>query len=313
MRAYLVILLLLLLAAAGGAFGQAAGEGQVSGVVAFAQDDLSNDWRQAQVDAVRQVLAHYPGVDFRVTDARGDAAVQALHIERLARQGADVVITSPADAALVGPVIRQVRAQGTPVLLLTRQAKGARADSFVHPNDRRITRRLARFLFDRLDHRGRILMLQGVPTATPTQHRTRTFRELAGQHAGISITTRTANFLRGDAIKAVDRILRTHDGAFPFDAIYAQSDSMAVGARIALRRAGIDPAGLVIAGIDYIQAARRAIGAGEQDVSFTYPTGGAEGARLAIRLLRGQDIPDEIRLQSQRVTAANVDTVAPIF
>ncbi|HKL77369.1 MAG TPA: substrate-binding domain-containing protein [Gammaproteobacteria bacterium] len=312
MRASLVILLLLLLAA-GGASSQAAGEGRVTGVVAFAQDDLSNDWRQAQVDAVRQVLAQYPGVEFRVTDARGDAAVQALHIERLAKDGVDVLITSPANAALVGPVIRQVRAQGTPVLLLTRRAKGAQADSFVHPNDRRITQRLARFLFDRLDHKGRILMLQGVPTATPTQHRTRTFRELAAQHGDITITTRTANYLRGDAIKAVDRILRAHDGAFPFDAIYAQSDSMAVGARIALRRAGIDPAGLLIAGIDYIQAARRAIRTGEQAVSFTYPTGGAEGARLAIRLLRGQDIPDEIRLQSQRVTATNVETVAPIF
>jgi ribose transport system substrate-binding protein len=308
----LPLLLLWLALAAASLPGLAHGQDGATGVVAFAQDDLSNDWRRAQVAAVRETLARYPDIRFRVTDAHGNAAVQALHIERLARQGVDVLITSPADAALLDPVIRRVRDRGIPVILLSRRTTSSAYTSFVHPDNRRITRRLARFVFQRLDGQGRILMLKGVRGATTTQLRTRAFLELAKDRPGIRVASRTANYLRADAIQAVEELLREH-GDFPFDAIYAQSDSMAAGARIALRRHGIDPGSLLIAGIDYIQEARQAIRAGEQAVSFTYPTGGTRGARLAVRLLQGEAIPAEIILESQRITAANADAMTPIF
>ncbi|MFO8155434.1 MAG: substrate-binding domain-containing protein, partial [Thiohalospira sp.] len=167
-------------------------------------------------------------------------------------------------------------------------------------------------LFDAIDGEGRVLMLRGVPGATTTRHRTETFRQLAAMEPGITVTSRTANYLRGDAILAVEGLIRRH-GGFPFDAIFAQSDSMAEGARMALRQAGLDPASVVIAGIDYIAEARAAIRAGEQLVSFTYPTGGTEGAELALRLLAGESVPRQLILESRRVTAANVDEIAPIF
>ncbi|MEF8792858.1 substrate-binding domain-containing protein [Thiohalorhabdus sp.] len=285
---------------------------EIQGSVAFAQDDLSNDWRRAQVAAVRDHLADYPGVELEVTDARGDASLQALHVERLARRGVDVLITSPADGKLLEPVIRRVHRNGTPVILLDRRIPGAGFTAFVHPDNRQVTQRLASFLLDRLEGEGRILMLKGLPEATPTLLRTRTFLAETKRHPGISVTSRVGNYLRGDALRAVEAILRT-EGGFPFDAIYAQSDSMAVGARMALRRGGIDPGNLLIAGIDYIQAARKAIRNGEQAVSYTYPTGGQEGAELALRLLQGESVPRELVLDSVQVTADNLDAADPIF
>lgn len=285
----------------------------VQGVVGFAQDDLSNDWRRAQVREVRAVLAGYSDVKLRVTDARGQPALQALHIERLARGGVDVLITSPANARLLAPIIQRVHASGTPVILLSRGIPGESYTAFVHPDNRAITERLAHFVIDRLGGKGKVLVLRGVPGATTTERRTEVFRRIVGEHPGIRVTTRTGNYLRPDAIRAVEDVLAAHDGGFPFDALYAQSDSMAVGARLALRRAGIDPAGILIAGIDYIGEAREAIRQGEQDVSFTYPTGGAEGGELALDLLRGEPIPREVVLESIRVTPANVDEVPPIF
>ena len=287
-------------------------QGAVTGTIAFAQDDLGNDWRRAQVTAVKRVLDQYPGVDFRVTDAGGEPAVQALHIDRFVQQGVDVLITSPAQARILDPALKRARKAGVPVILLDRRTTTPAFTSFVHPDNRRITRRLARSLFRRMGDAGRVLMLKGVPGATPTRHRTQAFLAMADDRPNVEVTTRTANYLRGDAILAVDRLLRQGEG-FPFDAIYAQSDSMAEGARIALRRNGIDPKGLVIAGIDYIRQAQAAIRRGVQDVSFTYPTGGAEGARLALRLLRGEPVPEEVVLESRQVTQDNADHVAPIF
>ncbi|MFB6260907.1 MAG: substrate-binding domain-containing protein [Thiohalorhabdaceae bacterium] len=92
--------------------------------VALAQDDMGNDWRRAQVAEVRDYLADHSGIELKVTNARGDASLQALHIERLARRGADVLITSPANGALLDPVIRRVYQNGTPVILLDRRIPG---------------------------------------------------------------------------------------------------------------------------------------------------------------------------------------------
>jgi ribose transport system substrate-binding protein len=134
--------------------------------------------------------------------------------------------------------------------------------------------------------------------------------ELA-QYPGIKISAiKRADSLRHLAIEAVEEVLAE---GIEFDAIYAQSDSMASGARIALKKAGRDPARIPITGIDYISEAREAIRAGEQAASFTYPTFGREGAEYAIRILRGERVPREIVVDSVMVTRDNVEAIEPIF
>ncbi len=289
-----------------------AGAAQPRGVVAFAQDDLANDWRRAQVEAVRRELARHPGIELRVSDARGSLALQVKHIEDWVASEVDVLITSPLDGRAMTPVMRRVRAAGIPVVLLSRGVMEGEYTCFVHPDNARIARQAAAEVARRLAGRGRVLMLEGVPGATPTVIRRRAFLDALEDAPGIEVVHRRADYLRGEAIRVVERLI-DETGGFPFDAIYAQSDSMASGARMALSAAGIDPAGLVIVGIDYIAEARRAIRAGRQDASFTYPTGGREGAQVAVDLIRGEPVPREIVLESRRVTRENVDRVEPIF
>ena len=121
---------------------------------------------------------------------------------------------------------------------------------------------------------------------------------------------RRADSLRGMAIQVVDQALAE---GLKFDAIYAQSDSMAAGARIALEKAGIDPGSIPTVGIDYINEAREAIQQGKQAASFTYPTFGKAGAEAAIKILSGKPVPKEVVVESMQVTRDNVDQVPPIF
>ena len=285
---------------------------RLSGVVAFAQDDLGNDWRRVQVEEVRAVLAEYPGIDFRVSDARGSLALQVKHVEDWALRGADVLITSPMDAVAMAPVIRRVHESGTRVILLSRRVPGEAFASFVHADNRLIARQAGEAVVEALGGSGRVLMLEGVPGASPTRLRREAFLEVVGQYPGIEVEARTANFLRGDAIRVAERLIEAEQG-FAFDAVYAQSDSMAVGLRMALDRHGVDPGSLFIVGIDYIREARAAIREGRQDLSFTYPTGGRLGAELAVDLLSGRPVPREVLLESQAVDRENVDQVEPIF
>ncbi|HKJ77001.1 MAG TPA: substrate-binding domain-containing protein, partial [Gammaproteobacteria bacterium] len=132
--------------------GRAEGEGTPY-LVGFAQDDLSNDWRAAQVRALEQAFRDDPDIRFVYTDARGSTARQIQDIEQLAARGLDVLITSPRDTRAMTPVIREVHRNGTPVVLLTRRITTGDFTVFIHPDDCGIGRRAARLLARHLDGR----------------------------------------------------------------------------------------------------------------------------------------------------------------
>lgn len=279
--------------------------------VGFAQDTLANDWRLAQAEGLRAALAGRPGVTLTITDGHGETARQIRDIEDLVYGKVDVLIASPRDGAAMTPVLSRAYRSGIPVVLLTRRISTGDYTTFIAPDDAAIAHRAARYMVTQLKGRGRILMLQGVPTATTAIARTEAFLEELKQHPGVQVSAvKPANYLRADAIRAVEEALRE---GVPFDAIYAQSDSMAAGARIALRKAGRDPAGLIIVGIDYIAEAREAIRRGEQSASFTYPTCAAEAARVVLAIGRGEKVPRQVVVDSVMVTRDNVEQVAPIF
>nr|WP_298058659.1 substrate-binding domain-containing protein [uncultured Halomonas sp.] len=281
----------------------------VRGHIGFAQDTLANDWRLMQVQDVEDGLAAYPNIKFTVTDGEGSVALQAQQIRELA-ETVDVLITSPRTEEVLSDIIRDVHARGTPVILLSRGIQGEDYTSFVYGQNEEIGRQAGEFIADTLKGEGRVLMLQGVLGASVTSERTSGFMAVMAHYPDLQVVTRVANYLRADSIRAVSDLLNR---AIEFDAIFAQSDSMAEGARMALAQAGIDPASLPTVGIDYIEAAQDALLNGQQALSFTYPTGGKEGAELAVRLLRGEPVPRNVEIPFMSVTPANAADVEPIF
>jgi len=280
-------------------------------VVGFAQDTMSNDWRASQVNAVKEALAKYPYIRFVYTDAKGSTAQQVLDIENLVEQGIDLLITSPRDGKSMTPVISSVYKKRIPVMLLTRQIESDDFTIFLGADDHKIGAQVAERIAERLHKKGRVVMVTGVPTATTAIKRTEGFFEALKAYPEIKVVAkRNGNYLRGNAIMAMDELL--NEGVM-FDAIYAQSDSMAVGIRMALKKNGINPKSVPIVGIDYISEAREAIRSGEQDATFIYPTCGPEAEEYILKILKGEQTPKYVDIPSQMITIENVEQLAPIF
>jgi len=280
-------------------------------VVGFAQDNMSNDWRAAQVNEMKQALANYPHIRFVYTDAKGSSARQVFDMERLAEQGADVIVTSPRDVQAMTPAVAAIHRRGIPVVLLTRRILSEDFTTFIGADDRQIAAQAAREMAKRLGGKGRIVMLRGVPTATTAIARREGFLEALKAFPQMEVVAEpVANYNRVDAIRAMEKLLA--EGVV-FDAIYAHSDSMAAGARMALKMANVDVKKLMIVGIDYINEAREAIRAGEQSVSFTYPTAGREGAEAVVKIIQGKKVAKEQSVPFTKVTSDNVEHVDTIF
>ena len=287
-----------------------AADGDKSYVVGFAQDTMSNDWRAAQVNEMKAALAPYPFIKFIYTDAKGSGYRQAFDLQKLDKQGADILVTSPRDQKAMTPVISAL-AKNKPVVLLTRKPLNDSYTAFAGADDHAIAAKAAKLIAERLGGKGRVVMLKGVPTATTAIAREKGFTDALKAYPGIEVVASpVANYRRDDALQKMDELLKLNVG---FDAIYAHSDSMAVGARIAMEQAGIKPSDFVIVGIDYIPEAREAILAGKQTASFTYPTAGREGAEVVLKLIRGEKVAKYTDVPFVMVTSENVDKVETIF
>ena len=302
--------LLLLLCMATGLQAHVEKEGVKEHVVVFAQDTLGNDWRKAQVKQFEQALKKHEHIKFLYSDAGGSAARQIKNIEDHLEAGLDVLVTSPRDSQAMTPVIEQAYKSGTPVVLLSRTIKSKAYTSFIRPDNRAIARKAAKFIVKQINGKGRVIMLMGVPEATTAQHRSEAFREILQQYPDIQLETKVANYLRADAIRAMEQVIAENK---PFNAIYAQSDSMAIGAIMALKLNGIDPKPISIVGIDYIGEARDLIRKGELDATYLYPTAGKEGAGVVLDILNGKKVKKEIIIESTEITIKNVERIKPIF
>ena len=280
-------------------------------VVGFAQDTLANDWRKAQVNALAAEFKKHSNIKFIVTDAGGNSSKQIRDIEDLAHQKVDVLITSPRNGVKSTPAISRVYKQGTPVVLITRLITTDDYTTFISPNDYTIASNAAKFIAKKLSGKGNVLVIRGVPTATTAIARTKGFIDTIKMYPGIKVTAiKDGNYLRGDAIRATEAALHEK---IPFDAIYAQSDSMAIGVRLALKKAGVLLKNKLIVGIDYISEAREAIRKGEQAASFLYPTCAKETADAVIKILHGKSVAKRINVKSKIITKDNVNKVSPIF
>lgn len=285
-------------------------DGEKIYTVAFAQDTLDNDYRIAQLKEIEKSFEKEKNIRFIYSNAKANAAVMVLQLEDFIAMGVDVIMVSPANEYLVVPVLEKAYAKGIPVILVDRGIQSDRYTTFIHPDNTLIAEAAARYMAEKMGYRGTILMLKGVPDVDVTRERTDAFLKVIGRYKKIRVIARSGNFLRRDTILAMKAL---HSSGETYDAIYSQSDSMLSGVRLFMKREGIDPASVLMVGIDYIDEARQAIRNGSQDSSFIYSLCGKESAEAAMALLRGETVPKEIILKSEHVTRENVDAIDPIF
>jgi len=280
-------------------------------VIGFPQDNMANDWRRAQVMAVKTELARYQNISFIYSDAKGDITQNIQDIENMADNGVDLLIINPRDTVAMTPVIRKVRAQGIPVVLLTQRILTDDYTTFISPSDDKIARQAAAYMAKKLRGEGNILILQGPLSSSSSAKRTVGFLEEIAKHEDINVVAlTTAINRRPDALQAVESALSS---GLTIDAIFAQDDRMIAGAMMALKAAKINPKDMLIVGIGYIPESRAAIRSGNQDAAFTYPTSGKEGAQIAVQILLGNRVARDMEVPFEMITRSNVERVDPVF
>ena len=236
--------------------------------IALIMKSLANEFFATMADGARthhtNAQDQYDLIVNGIKDER-DLSRQVALVDEMVARGVDAIVIAPADSKALVPALRRAHEQDIVVVNIDNKLDGAvLAEAgleipFVGPDNRKGAAAVGRHLAERLSAGDVVLMLEGTRTSFNAQQRKLGFED-AMRDVGVSIAdSQTANWEMAPANTLTASMLAEYPEA---KAILAANDSMALGARAAVRAAGRSDDVLVV-GFDNISAVQQAIIAGD--------------------------------------------------
>ena len=278
--------------------------------IAFVQDDMSNDFRKAQVYEAMQEAKKHTNIRFVYSNAEAKISLFVHQLNEFINDGVDLLILGTNHSDAVVESVERAYNKGIGVIALDRKINTDKYTSYIQSDNYKIGAMAARYLVSQMKNGGTVLMLQGFKTNNVAQERTDGFMDLISKYQNFKVIQRRGNYLRKDTILVMQDL---HKQKIRYDAIYAQSDSMLSGVRTFYAKHKLDIRPIYTIGVDYTSEAKEAIALGTQDASILFTLGGKESIGVALDFFAQKKIPKKIIHETKLITKENIAHVQPIF
>ena len=262
-------------------------------------------WRDKLNEELR-IAATYYDVDLQIKSANDDVRLQTEQIDRFVEQGVDLLVVAPGQVS-ISPAIDKAYEKGIPVIIFDRRTRSNKYTAYIGADNHDIGASMAEFMANANTEGTEVVELCGLSSSSPAIERDAGFDSVAACRPNISIVKKVyADWTEQGAYHVMDSLLSTPYPAF--NCLFAHNDRMAMGARRAVVKHGIDPKTIKFCGIDAMPqqgGGMHLVSEGKLFASSIYPTRGDEVMRLAMKILTHKPYDRENRLSSALVTEAN--------
>lgn len=262
-------------------------------------------WRDKLNEELR-IAATYYDVDLQIKSANDDVRLQTEQINRFVEQGVDLLVVAPGQVS-ISPAIDKAYEKDIPVIVFDRQTHSDKYTAYIGANNHEIGASMAEFMANANTAGTKVVELCGLSSSSPAIERDAGFDSVAAHRPNIDIVKKVyADWTEEGAYHVMDSLLSTPYPAF--NCLFAHNDRMAMGARRAVVKHGIDPKTIKLCGIDAMPqqgGGMQLVAEGKLFASSIYPTRGDEVMRLAMKILTHKPYDRENRLSSALVTEAN--------
>ena len=261
-----------------------------------------------------QEAADRLGVTLQVQAAEREIDVekQMQIVENLIQTGIQALAITPSGSREIVSALVKARDARVPIVVVdTRVDEKAAADAGVHTetfvgSDNYEGGKLAGdYLLKVTGGKARVGILEGIPGHETGDSRLRGFRDAVKAAPGVSIVaSQPANWERDQGFNVFQNMLQAHPD---IDSVFACSDLMALGALEAIAAAGRTGKIRVI-GFDALDDAKKAIGEGTMAASVAqFPSEmGRVAIESAVKVIRGETVPAQIKVRLELVTKENL-------
>ena len=263
-------------------------------------------WREKLNEELRIAALYYNNVDLRIKSAYDDVKLQTEQINSFVDEGVDLLIVAPGQVT-ISPAIDRAYEKGIPVIIFDRRTRSDKYTAYIGADNKEIGSSMAEYLAGALTSGGRILELSGLYSSSPAIERQQGFDSVVATRPGLEIVAQAhADWTEEGAFRVMDSLLsKSHP---QFDCLFAHNDRMAMGARRAAAKHGLDVNSIQFCGIDAMPqkgGGMQLVADGTLFASFIYPTRGDEVIQLAMNILTKKKYNRENQLSSALVSHDN--------
>jgi ribose transport system substrate-binding protein len=230
-----------------------------------------------------------------------DVDEQKALVEQALSEKPDAVVFIPVDDVAMVDSVRKLNDAKIPVVLASNPLPG-RFVTYVGADDVEIGYRQARYLFEHLGGKGRIVVIEGTSAAPTNRDRLRGYQRAFSEFPDIRVLgSGPGNYQQPNAKRVMAGFLQDHP---QIDAVLSANDGMALGALEALQEAGRMS---MVIGINGILPAVRLIETGAllASVDFNMFKIGCTATRAAMRHLKNEPLPEKVMLPAQIIDKTN--------
>ena len=226
---------------------------------------------------------------------------QKAFIEQALKDRPDVVIFIPVDDVAMIDSVKRLNEAKIPIVLASNPLPGQFV-TYVGADDYEIGYREARYLFDKMGGKGKIVVIEGTPAAPTNRERLRGYKRAFAETPGITVLgSGVGNYQQPDAKRVMAKFLQEHP---QIDAVLSANDGMALGALEALKEANRTA---IVIGINGILPAVKQIETGAilATVDFNMFKIGCVATRAAVRQLKHEPLPEKVMLPAEVIDKTN--------
>ena len=264
-----------------------------------------DEWRHQMNNEMLREALFYDGVEIDIRTVKDDNAEQIKDIRNFIKEGVDLLVVAPNEAAPITPVVEEAFDRGIPVIVFDRKILSDKYTAYIGADNYELGKAIGNYVANMLHGQGNVVEIAGLTGSTPAMDRHQGFVAAISPYPGIQLLAREdAGWLRSEAGEKMDTLLARFS---EIDVVYAQNDRMAAGAYDVAERQG--RAGeMRFIGTDALPGEGYGVEQvlnGQLDATFIYPTGGDRVIQMAMDILNKRDFPRETILSTSVVDATN--------
>ena len=257
-----------------------------------------------RMDNAGKKWAKNNGVNYKSYDGNNDAATQLDQVETMIADGVDAIILNPQDADACSACVNAAVKAGIPIVGVNTMVNNDKLTGYCGSQDVSAGEEIMKYMIQYMNKDAfNIVVIEGPMGQSAQLQRIEGINNVLRDYPKIKILAQnTANWSRSEAMTLMETWITTHGDKI--DAVVAENDEMALGARAAIEAAGMD---IPCIGIDGITDAVSAVGNGKMIASdFQNAEGQISGAlETAVKAVKGEKFEKEEWIPFEMITPKN--------
>jgi signal transduction histidine kinase/AraC-like DNA-binding protein len=279
--------------------------------VGFSQSVADDIWRTSMNHAMEVEASLNPGTKLTIYNANRKASKQISDIQKFIDAKMDVIIVSPFESDSIVPVIEQARAKGIPVIIVDRKVSTSEYTAFLGADNLEVGRLAGKHIVSKSSGHANVIEINGSLRSSPGLERSLGFKQIVKQYPGIKVITIDSD----DFGNPKENYVKLLDSLPHIDYVYGFNDVIANNAWKIAKTKGLEK-GIKFLGVDGLNGPYggiQLVKEGTLESTILYPTGGSEAIKLALRVVKGEIVPKNNKLNTILIDSLNADILSNQF